>query len=185
MGTDEEKGSGNLRARRLLCLKTPTLTGTSQNWSTRRLIRARRVRRIGAFRAEPWKLLSGDRSRSVARDARPDVAVRCRDAAEPAESFAGQTTKTAESTTFTVLGLKAWLIRRSGHAQEAWPGFHSDRWTAEGIRLQAKKNPESSSSAKEHAAELKFLKQLRGKTALLHILPLEEWMAVRTHRNLL
>lgn len=54
-----------------------------------------------------------------------------------------------------------------------------------GIRLQARNNVESPSSAKEHAAELDFLKQLRGKTALLHIVPYENWMAARTHKNLL
>jgi hypothetical protein len=54
-----------------------------------------------------------------------------------------------------------------------------------GIRLQARNNVESPSSAKEHAAERDFLKQLRGKTALLHILLYEEWMRARTHRSLL
>jgi len=49
----------------------------------------------------------GERSSSVAGDVGPDMAVRCRHDAEPAESFPGQTTKTAESTTFTVLRLSA------------------------------------------------------------------------------
>ena len=54
-----------------------------------------------------------------------------------------------------------------------------------GIRLQPRKNPESSSSAKEHAAELDFLKQLRGKTAVLRVIPYEDWMSVRSHVPLL
>lgn len=54
-----------------------------------------------------------------------------------------------------------------------------------GIRLQAKENVESPSSAKEHAAERDFLKQLRGKTALLHVIPYEDWMSARPHVRLL
>ena len=54
-----------------------------------------------------------------------------------------------------------------------------------GIRLERKADAQSTASAKEHAAELAFLKQLRGKTALLHIQPFEDWMRVRSHRNLL
>jgi hypothetical protein len=53
-----------------------------------------------------------------------------------------------------------------------------------GVRL-APKNEELSASAKEHPAELAFLKQLRGKSALLHIQPYEEWMNSRSHRDLL
>lgn len=54
-----------------------------------------------------------------------------------------------------------------------------------GIGLQQKANAQSTASAREHAAELSFLKELRGKTALLHLRPLEDWMLARTHRALL
>lgn len=54
-----------------------------------------------------------------------------------------------------------------------------------GIRLMSKKTEESTASAKQHRAELAFLKQLRGKTALLHVEPYEEWMRSRSHRDLL
>ena len=54
-----------------------------------------------------------------------------------------------------------------------------------GIRLAPKKTEQLTASAKEHRAELAFLKQLRGKTALLHIQPYEDWMHSRSHRNLL
>jgi hypothetical protein len=40
-------------------------------------------------------------------------------------------------------------------------------------------------SVKEHAAALDFLKQLRGKTALLHIVPYEDWMSSRSRVRLL
>src|SRR6185312_17215274 len=40
-----------------------------------------------------------------------------------------------------------------------------------GIRLQQKANGQLTASAKERAAELSFLKELRGKTALLHLRP--------------
>jgi hypothetical protein len=48
-----------------------------------------------------------------------------------------------------------------------------------------KKTEESTASAKRHRAELAFLKQLRGKTALLHVELYEEWMRARSHRDLL
>jgi hypothetical protein len=54
-----------------------------------------------------------------------------------------------------------------------------------GIRLERKADAQSTASAKEHAAELAFLKQLRGKTALLHVQPFEHWMRTRSHRDLL
>ena len=53
-----------------------------------------------------------------------------------------------------------------------------------GIRLVPKSDSEPIASAQEHAAELNFLKQLRGKTALLHIIPYEDWMSSRSHRRL-
>lgn len=55
-----------------------------------------------------------------------------------------------------------------------------------GIRLTPRKtNAEESGSAKERKAETEFLKQLRGKTALLHIQTYEDWMSARSHRKLL
>ena len=54
-----------------------------------------------------------------------------------------------------------------------------------GIRLMPKETEESTASAKQHRAELAFLKQLRGKTALLHVEPYKEWMRARSHRDLL
>lgn len=54
-----------------------------------------------------------------------------------------------------------------------------------GIRLMLKKTEESTASSKQRRAELAFLKQLRGKTALLHAEPYEEWMRSRSHRDLL
>ena len=53
-----------------------------------------------------------------------------------------------------------------------------------GIQL-APKNEEFTGSAKEHRAELAFLKQLRRKSALLHVVPYEEWMSARSHLRLL
>ena len=40
-------------------------------------------------------------------------------------------------------------------------------------------------SASTAEAERQFLRQLRGKTALLHIRPYADWMSKRSHRNLL
>jgi hypothetical protein len=54
-----------------------------------------------------------------------------------------------------------------------------------GIRLVPRSDAATTASAKEHAAELEFLKQLRGKTALLHIVPYESWMSSRSHERLL
>ena len=54
-----------------------------------------------------------------------------------------------------------------------------------GIRLQPRSDANSIASAKECAAELAFLKQLRGKTALLHVVPYEDWMRSRSHVPLL
>lgn len=54
-----------------------------------------------------------------------------------------------------------------------------------GIRLMPKSNTPAKASPKEHAAELEFLKQLRGKTALLHVVPYEDWMSSRSHVRLL
>jgi hypothetical protein len=54
-----------------------------------------------------------------------------------------------------------------------------------GVRLMPKKAEETTASAKQHRAELAFLKQLQGKTALLHVEPYEEWMRSRSHRDLL
>ncbi|MBV8828741.1 MAG: hypothetical protein JO108_05885 [Acidobacteriaceae bacterium] len=54
-----------------------------------------------------------------------------------------------------------------------------------GIRLVPKSDSGSITSAPEHAAELDFLRELRGKTALLHVVPYEDWMGFRSHQRLL
>jgi hypothetical protein len=54
-----------------------------------------------------------------------------------------------------------------------------------GIRVESKSGASAIASAEEHAAERAFLKQLRGKSALLHIIPYEDWMRSRSHRQLL
>ena len=55
-----------------------------------------------------------------------------------------------------------------------------------GIRLLPRKSgANENETAREHAAEEAFLKQLRGKTASLQIQPYEEWMSARSHRKLL
>lgn len=54
-----------------------------------------------------------------------------------------------------------------------------------GIHLMPKSEATAIQSATAHAAELDFLKQLRGKAALLHIIPYESWMSSRSHVRLL
>jgi predicted ArsR family transcriptional regulator len=55
-----------------------------------------------------------------------------------------------------------------------------------GIRLTPRKpDSQDAGSAVEHRAEQTFLKQLRGRSAALHIQPYEEWMSARSHRKLL
>jgi hypothetical protein len=55
-----------------------------------------------------------------------------------------------------------------------------------GIRLTPRdKDVDASASAVEHKAEKVFLKQLRGRSAALHIQDYEPWMSARSHRNLL
>jgi hypothetical protein len=54
-----------------------------------------------------------------------------------------------------------------------------------GIRLVPKSDSAPIASAQEHAAELNLLKRLRGKTALLHVVPYEDWMSSRSHVRLL
>jgi hypothetical protein len=55
-----------------------------------------------------------------------------------------------------------------------------------GVRLTPQEaHSESSALAIEHKAEQAFLKQLRGRSAALHIQPYEEWMSARSHRKLL
>jgi DNA-binding MarR family transcriptional regulator len=54
-----------------------------------------------------------------------------------------------------------------------------------GIRLTRRNTDvDASASAVEHKAEQAFLKQLRGKTAALHIQDYEPWMSVRSHMRL-
>jgi len=54
-----------------------------------------------------------------------------------------------------------------------------------GIQLIRRKSEGGEHSKKEQVARLAFLKQLRGKTQMLNVLPYEEWMGGRTHRPLL
>ena len=54
-----------------------------------------------------------------------------------------------------------------------------------GIRLEPRKAQRNELPKKERAAERTFLKQLRGKTMTLNVLPYEDWMSARTHRRLL
>jgi hypothetical protein len=54
-----------------------------------------------------------------------------------------------------------------------------------GIRLVSSSDSGSTASAKEHAAELEFLKKLRGRSSLLHVVPYEDWMSSRSHVRLL
>jgi Carbohydrate-binding module 48 (Isoamylase N-terminal domain)/Alpha amylase, catalytic domain len=54
-----------------------------------------------------------------------------------------------------------------------------------GVRLTPKKDEPLTASAKAHRAEVASLKRLRGRTALLHVTPFEDWMRSRSHRDLL
>jgi hypothetical protein len=54
-----------------------------------------------------------------------------------------------------------------------------------GIRLLPRSDHESGASAREHRAEIGFLKQVRGKTPVLHIVAYEDWMSSRSHERLL
>jgi hypothetical protein len=54
-----------------------------------------------------------------------------------------------------------------------------------GIRVVPRSESNAIAPAEEHAAKLDFLKQLRGKTALLHVVPYEDWMRNRSHQQLL
>jgi hypothetical protein len=54
-----------------------------------------------------------------------------------------------------------------------------------GIQLVGRKSEGGEHSKKEQLARLAFLKQLRGKTQMLHVRPYQEWMGSRTHRSLL
>jgi hypothetical protein len=72
----------------------------------------------------------------------------------------------------------------------AFGDFLSDRSRLQaadvGIRLAPRKSgANETETAREHIAEEAFLKQLRSKTASLHIQPYEEWMSARSHRKLL
>jgi hypothetical protein len=53
-----------------------------------------------------------------------------------------------------------------------------------GIRLVPRSDAAAVPSAVDHAAALDFLKQLRGRAALLHVLPYESWMSSRSHVRL-
>jgi DNA-binding transcriptional regulator YhcF (GntR family) len=76
----------------------------------------------------------------------------------------------------------------------AFGDFLSDRVRVQaadiGIRLAprslaAEIPREPAQPPSERERQTTFLKQLRGRTPLLNILPYAEWMSVRTHRNLL
>src|SRR3984957_2351627 len=54
-----------------------------------------------------------------------------------------------------------------------------------GIQLVRRKSEGGEHSKKEQVARLAFLKQLRGKTQMLNVMPYQEWMGSRTHRSLL
>jgi|ERR1700677_4219643 ribosomal protein S25 len=54
-----------------------------------------------------------------------------------------------------------------------------------GIQLVRRKSEGGEHSKKEQMARLAFLKQLRGKTQMLNIVPYQEWMGSRSHRSLL
>jgi hypothetical protein len=55
-----------------------------------------------------------------------------------------------------------------------------------GIRLTRRKTDlDGAASAVEHKAEEAFLRQLRGRSAALHIQDYEPWMSARSHRKLL
>jgi hypothetical protein len=71
----------------------------------------------------------------------------------------------------------------------AFGDFLSDRARVQspdvGIQLVRRTSASDSESATEHTAREEFLKQRLGKTAILHLRPLERWMRARTHRDLL
>jgi hypothetical protein len=54
-----------------------------------------------------------------------------------------------------------------------------------GIRLVPRDTAVAPNSAGEQARQAAFLKQLRGRTPLVNLLPYADWMGTRTHRNLL
>lgn len=54
-----------------------------------------------------------------------------------------------------------------------------------GIRLVSSSDSGATASAKEHPAELEFLKKLGAKSSLLHVVPYEDWMSSRSHVRLL
>jgi hypothetical protein len=55
-----------------------------------------------------------------------------------------------------------------------------------GVRLVLRDHgSREAESARDKAVELAFLRQLRGKSALLHLVLYESWMSARSHRNLL
>jgi hypothetical protein len=54
-----------------------------------------------------------------------------------------------------------------------------------GIRLARRAGGEFAGSAREHAAERHFLKELRGRTAMLRLELFEDWMSARSHLSLL
>jgi Mn-dependent DtxR family transcriptional regulator len=54
-----------------------------------------------------------------------------------------------------------------------------------GVQLTAKGRAAGESSAQERAAQDGFLRELRARSAILHIMPYESWMSRRAHRRLI
>jgi hypothetical protein len=54
-----------------------------------------------------------------------------------------------------------------------------------GIRMVPRDAAVAPNSAGEQARQAAFLRQLRGRTPLVNLLPYADWMGARTHRNLL
>ena len=71
----------------------------------------------------------------------------------------------------------------------AFGDFLSDRARVQaadiGIRLASRDSAAAPNSAGEQARQAAFLRQLRGRTPLINLLPYADWMGARTHRNLL
>jgi hypothetical protein len=70
----------------------------------------------------------------------------------------------------------------------AFGDFLSDRARVQaaevGLQL-TRREPGEADSAKETKMQREFLKQLHGRSSVLHVRPYEKWMSARTHRNLL
>jgi len=119
--------------------------------------------------SEQGQIVSGAKSPRFSRKSIEDALAGLRDRIKAADSDADAAYKIIEAVAFGDFLRDAARLRAADG----------------GIRLVSKTDDPAKSSAKEHAAELDFLKQLRGKTALLHIVPYEGWMSSRSHVRLL